>query len=47
MKVFTNYFILLWLVISLIWCALVGILLPPVGAQINYLPIRLEQVGLR
>jgi hypothetical protein len=36
MKVFTNYFILLWLVISLIWCALVGILLPPVGAQINY-----------
>src|SRR6516162_6173683 len=36
MKVFSNYFILLWLVISLIWCALVGILLPPVGAQINY-----------
>jgi hypothetical protein len=36
MKIFTNYFILLWLVVSLIWCALVGILLPPVGAQINY-----------
>jgi hypothetical protein len=36
MKVFTNYFILLWLLISLIWCALVGILLPPVGAQVNH-----------
>ena len=36
MRVFTNHFILLWLVISLIWCALVGILLPPVGAQINH-----------
>jgi hypothetical protein len=34
MKIF--YFILLWLVISLIWCGLVGILLRPVGAQINY-----------
>jgi hypothetical protein len=35
MKVFSNYFILLWLVISLIWCMLVGVVLPPAGAQVN------------
>jgi hypothetical protein len=35
MKVFSNYFISVWLVISLIWCMLVGIVLPPAGAQVN------------
>ena len=27
---------LLWVILSIVWCALAGVLLPPVGAQTNY-----------